>query len=98
MLAVERDPVALTLRIVAAFDAPTARVWQVWADPRKLERWWGPPGYPATVLEHDLTAGGGVAYSMTGPDGRVRRGKGVLEQLVLGPHAPSGFTGVLAPA
>jgi uncharacterized protein YndB with AHSA1/START domain len=41
----------------------------VWADPRQLERWWGPPTYPATVLEHDLTPGGRVTYFMTGPDG-----------------------------
>jgi len=27
--------------------------------------------------------------------GRVRVGRGVFEQLVLGPHAPSGFTGIL---
>jgi hypothetical protein len=33
VLAVDRDPVALTLTIVSEFDAPAARVWQVWADP-----------------------------------------------------------------
>jgi uncharacterized protein YndB with AHSA1/START domain len=41
VLAVERDPVALTFTIVSEFDAPAERVWQVWADPRQLERWWG---------------------------------------------------------
>ena len=40
VLAVNRDPVALTLTIVSEFDAPAARVWEVWADPRQLERWW----------------------------------------------------------
>jgi hypothetical protein len=30
-----------------------------------------------------------------GSDGRTRIGRGVFEQLVLGPHAPSGFSGVL---
>ena len=69
VLAVERDPVALTFTIVSEFDAPAERVWQVWADPRQLERWWGPPTYPATVVDHDLTPGGWVTYSMTGPDG-----------------------------
>ena len=69
VLAVDRDPVALTLTIVSEFDAPAARVWQVWADPRQLERWWGPPTYPATVVDHDLTPGGRVTYYMTGPDG-----------------------------
>ena len=48
---------------------PIARVWALWADPRKLERWWGPPTFPATVLEHDLRPGGKVSYYMTSPEG-----------------------------
>src|SRR4030088_288250 len=74
VLAVDRDPVALTLTIVSEFDAPAARVWQVWADPRQLERWWGPPTYPATVVDHDLGTGGQVTYFMTGPDGDKAHG------------------------
>lgn len=66
---VDRDPIARTLTIVATFDRPADRVWQVWADPRQLERWWGPPAYPATVVEHDLRPGGRVTYYMTGPSG-----------------------------
>jgi uncharacterized protein YndB with AHSA1/START domain len=41
VIAVERDSVALTLTIMSEFAAPVERVWQVWADPRQLERWWG---------------------------------------------------------
>ncbi|MGA5184932.1 SRPBCC family protein [Streptomyces pseudogriseolus] len=66
---VDKDVDTLTLTLVADFTAPVERVWQLWADPRLLERWWGPPGFPATVEEHDLTAGGGVKYHMTGPEG-----------------------------
>ncbi|GAA3446919.1 SRPBCC family protein [Planomonospora venezuelensis] len=66
---IDKDFDNLTLTLVADFDAPVDRVWQLWADPRQLERWWGPPAYPATVQEHDLTPGGDVAYFMTGPDG-----------------------------
>jgi uncharacterized protein YndB with AHSA1/START domain len=44
-------------------------VWQLWADPRQLERWWGPPTYPATVTEHDLRPGGRVEFHLTGPAG-----------------------------
>ena len=66
---VEKDPIALTMRIATEFDAPIERVWQVWADPRQLEQWWGPPTHPATVVEHDLTPGGRVTYFMTGPEG-----------------------------
>jgi uncharacterized protein YndB with AHSA1/START domain len=64
------DPTARTVTITAHFDAPVDRVWTLWSDPRKLERWWGPPEYPATVTVHDLTVGGeGVRYHMTGPEG-----------------------------
>lgn len=65
----DKDPAARTLTITAEYDAPAERVWQLWADPRLLERWWGPPTYPATVVDHDLKAGGRVTYYMTGPDG-----------------------------
>ena len=71
---VDKDLDNLSLTLVADFDAPIERVWQLWADPRQLERWWGPPGYPATVKQHDLTAGGEVTYFMTGPDGATSRG------------------------
>ena len=71
---VVKDPDARTLTITARFDASIGRVWQVWSDPRQLERWWGPPMYPATVTEHDLTPGGTVAYAMTGPEGDRHRG------------------------
>lgn len=50
--------------IVTEFDAPIERVWQLWADPRQLERWWGPPGFPATFRRHDFTVPGISLYSM----------------------------------
>ena len=33
--------------------------------------------------------------TLTGPNGLTRKGHGVLEQLIIGAHAPSGFTGLL---
>ena len=69
VISVVKDADARTLTVTARFDAPIGRVWQVWSDPRQLERWWGPPRYPAEVLEHDLAPGGTVIYVMTGPDG-----------------------------
>ena len=69
-----KDPDNLTMRITAELDATVERAWQLWADPRQLERWWGPPTYPATVVDHDLGAGGQVTYFMTGPDGDKAHG------------------------
>jgi uncharacterized protein YndB with AHSA1/START domain len=60
----------LTLTITAEFDAPPERVWDVWEDAHKLERWWGPPTYPATFTRHEFVVGGQCRYYMTGPAGR----------------------------
>lgn len=69
-----KDTTALTLTVVADLSAPVERAWRLLADPRQLEQWWGPPTYPATVVEHDLSPGGKVLYFMTGPDGDRPRG------------------------
>jgi uncharacterized protein YndB with AHSA1/START domain len=74
VIAVDKDPVGHTMTLDAEFDASPDRVWQLWADPRQLERWWGPPMYPATVTAHDLRPGGRVEYHMTGPSGDQPRG------------------------
>jgi uncharacterized protein YndB with AHSA1/START domain len=71
---VQKDFDALTMTMTAEFDAPVDRVWQLWADPRQLERWWCPPDHPATFHEHDLSPGGRVAYYMTTPDGEKMNG------------------------
>jgi uncharacterized protein YndB with AHSA1/START domain len=71
---VDKDFERLTLTVVADFDAPIEQVWQLWADPRQLERWWGPPSHPATMEEHDLSPGGRVTYFMTGPEGETSGG------------------------
>jgi uncharacterized protein YndB with AHSA1/START domain len=69
-----QDPEALTLTLVTDLAAPPERVWQVWSDPRQLERWWGPPTWPATFDAHDVRVGGRSRYFMTGPDGEKSRG------------------------
>ena len=71
---VRKDTDALTLTLTTDLDVPVERAWQLWADPRQLERWWGPPTYPATVVDHDLTPGGRVSYFMTGPEGDEHHG------------------------
>lgn len=71
---VQHDPDNLTLTITADFAAPVARIWQVYADPRQLEKVWGPPSHPATVVDHSLTPGSLTTYFMTGPDGEKYAG------------------------
>ena len=71
---VKHDLDTLTLTMTAQFAAPPERVWQVYADPRQLEKVWGPPSYPATVVDHDLVPGGRVTYFMTGAEGDKHAG------------------------
>jgi uncharacterized protein YndB with AHSA1/START domain len=68
------DPEALCLTVAAEFSASPERVWGVWQNARQLERWWGPPTYPATFTRHDFKVGGESRYFMTGPEGDTSRG------------------------
>jgi uncharacterized protein YndB with AHSA1/START domain len=98
--AVRKDPGKLTLTLDAEFDATPDQVWSLWADPRKLERWWGPPTYPATFTAHDFRVGGRSEYYMTGPEGPTPFG-GYWEILDLDPprsiRIEDGFAGDEAP-
>ncbi len=82
---IRKDPENLTMTLDAEFDATVDRVWQLWADPRQLGRWWGPPTYPATMTTHDLRPGGRVDYHMTGPEGDEFHGYWEVEE-VDAPH------------
>lgn len=63
---IDKDLEALTLTLTGEYDADVKQVWDLWANPRKLERWWGPPTYPCTFLEHDMSVGGEMLYKMVG--------------------------------
>jgi uncharacterized protein YndB with AHSA1/START domain len=65
---------ALSFTLVAEFDAGVERVWQLWEDPRQLERWWGPPTWPATFEQFEFQSGGKAGYYMTGPEGEKAGG------------------------
>jgi len=71
---VSSDANALTLTVVGDYPVPVERLWQAYADPRQLERFWGPETYPATFTRHEVTPGGRSEYYMTGPDGDKSRG------------------------
>jgi len=74
VLSTTPDTATLTMTVVADLAAPPERTWQLWVDPRQLERWWGPPTWPATFEQHDLAVGGRSRYFMTGPDGQQAHG------------------------
>jgi uncharacterized protein YndB with AHSA1/START domain len=90
---VDTDYDSLTVTVIADFDAPIEQVWELWSDPRKLERWWGPPTYPATFEKHDLTPGAEVTYFMAGPEGDAW---GMWRVTAVGPPTSLEFTDAFA--
>ena len=93
---VHTDHDHLTVTVIVDFGAPIERVWELWSNPRKLERWWGPPAYPATFEKHDLIPGGEVTYFMTDPEGD--RLRGMWRVTAVDPPASLEFADVFADA
>jgi uncharacterized protein YndB with AHSA1/START domain len=81
VLAVEKDLDRHVLTVTAEFAADVERVWALYADPRRLERHWGPPGAPATFVRHQLIPGARSHYYMTGPDGERSHGMWVVREV-----------------
>lgn len=71
---IHSDAESLTLTAIGEYPVSVERLWKAWADPRQLERFWGPPQWPATFTRHDMTPGGRAEYMMTGPHGETSRG------------------------
>ena len=74
IVSISSDPMALTLTVVGESPVSLERLWAAWADPRQLERFWGPPTWPATFTRHDMVVGGESQYRMTGPNGESSAG------------------------
>lgn len=81
VLNVSHDLDTLTLTIVAEFAAPPTRLWELYSDPRQLERVWGPPSHPATFVDHELKVGARSTYFMTGPEGQKYHGFWVITEI-----------------
>jgi uncharacterized protein YndB with AHSA1/START domain len=91
---VEKDVDALTMTITAQFDADAERLWELWSDPRQLERWWSPPSHSSTFLEHELTVGSRTTYFMTAPTARSTTAPGESRR----PTRPAGCTSSTTPS
>lgn len=87
IVSVTSDLPTLTLTAVGEYPVTVERLWAAWSDPRQLERFWGPPTWPATFTRHDMRVGGRSEYAMTGPKGETSRGYWVFEQV----EPPRGF-------
>ena len=72
---VTTDPESLTMTLVAEFPVTVERLWNAFTEPAQLERFWGPPGWPARFTHHDFTVGGTANYHMTSPRGERSGGR-----------------------
>lgn len=69
LTSVTKDAETLTLTVVGDFPVSQQRLWDAFADPRQLERFWGPPFAPSTFTHHDMRVGGRAEYFLTLPEG-----------------------------
>lgn len=76
------DPDARRLVITRIIGAPRELVWQMFADPFHLVRWWGPAGFTNPVCQLDFREGGRWHHVMRGPDGRDYPADSVFSEIV----------------
>jgi uncharacterized protein YndB with AHSA1/START domain len=64
------------------FAAPRQLVWDVWTEPKHIEKWFGPKGFTTRVEGFDFKVGGRSTYVMVGPDGKEYPGTGIYREIV----------------
>ncbi|WP_304068343.1 SRPBCC family protein [Pedobacter glucosidilyticus] len=50
------------------FNATQQNLFQAWANPQYLKKWWGPKGFINTFNEFDFRVGGKWSFIMHGPE------------------------------
>jgi uncharacterized protein YndB with AHSA1/START domain len=80
--------VASDREIVArrVLDVPRERVFEAFADPNRLTRWWGPRGFTSTFHEFDLRPGGVWRFVLHGPNGADYQNESVFVEVVKPEH------------
>ena len=54
------------LTLTRLINAPRARVWKAWTDPKQVAQWWGPRGFTNPVCEVEARVGGKILIHMSG--------------------------------
>jgi uncharacterized protein YndB with AHSA1/START domain len=71
-----------TLVITRTFDAPRRLMFQVWTEPERVPRGWGPAGFTAPVCNIGLRPGGTRFNCMRSPEGQNFCSVGVFRVIV----------------
>jgi uncharacterized protein YndB with AHSA1/START domain len=53
-----------SVRAERTFNASVADVWRVWTDADSIQKWWGPKGYTAVVVQNDVRTEGSYLWAM----------------------------------
>ncbi|MBC8002050.1 MAG: SRPBCC domain-containing protein [Opitutaceae bacterium] len=78
MLAQTDSRELISSRLIAASPG---RVFEAYADPARLARWWGPNGFTNAFHEFDFRPDGNWRYDMRGPDGTIYPNESVFERV-----------------
>src|SRR5689334_22844874 len=63
------------------FNAPRQMVWDAFAKPELLKRWFGPRGWSLAVCDVDHRVGGAFRFVLRGPDGREMGMRGTYREI-----------------
>ena len=74
------SPEAHEIAIERVIDAPVETVWNAWFE--RVDEWFCPKPWRATVVEHDPRPGGRAAVMMHGPNGEEMLNDGVFLEVV----------------
>ena len=55
------------VQVTRVFNAPVARVWEMWSKAENVKKWWGPKGFSCPIATVDLSKGGKTFVCMSGP-------------------------------
>ena len=70
------------VEIVRDFDTPRADVFDMWIDPQKVAKWWGPERSVTVLCEIDPKPGGAMRIDERLPDGSMHHMTGTFEKVV----------------
>jgi len=65
---IELDERVPLVRIIREFDAPPAKVYLAWTDPRLVAQWLGPRDRTMEIETYDCVTGGAYRYGMRNGD------------------------------
>jgi uncharacterized protein YndB with AHSA1/START domain len=74
----EQKRTVVSSRIIGA---PAESVFDAYANPDTIVRWWGPAGFTLTTESIDLVEGGHWHFVFTGPDGKEYRNHLIFETI-----------------